>query len=579
MTVSIDEEIKKSVSNVYAEAHIKRRLTANGTYENDWFEITPYVKKFGAIQTAVDDIKLNSFKSAGINLVVNNSEGKFNREDEANSLWYGYLTRYKTLVRLKGGYTNVDETVGSQDITLGTDYLINGPCESITGWTATGYGIFTISTAFVKQGTYSIYVQKSGAPGQVAMYQDVILTTGQNYRWQMYLQGLRINYAYVYDGATHTASYENYTDTAGSVWRYYHDSFTAQTNTVRMLMGAFTSAGGGGAYFYADDCKIQQIQTQTVSGVIDRSSQGLFIISDEIPISGQKNECTLRCKSLNSIFTETRAADITGITGTHTASEIMEIIKDATDGAGTFLFRTFIDNDFWHIQTTTINYILNSGSELDDMSCWELMTKLAESEGYVVFLDRKGEFYFKDREPETTTSQYDFIGLGYRNINIKNITEYFEALNKTYNYIRCKFNTDDTSTSYATWGTTTTIDGSNPSWKYGQRVYEFENIYANSTTSQTIVKNLYDLYSQPKYNLKLKTKFIPHLNLMDKVTVSYSSSNSVGAALWDIAVHDVDYFPSEMGENINFYNDEFIIIGKTINLDTYECEFNLEEVV
>lgn len=580
MAITIDEEIKKPITDVYARAYIKRRNTVNGTYENDWYEITNYVKKFGSIQTAVDDIKLNSFKSSGINMTVINSEGKFNREDDANSLWNGYLTRYRTLVKLKGGYTNVDDTTGTQSITLGADLLVNGACEAIAGWTpAGGYSAFSVSTAFVMQGTYSINLVKNAAAGIAAMYQDIAVTTGQNYRWQVYVRGLRLNHIGILNGTTATTSYTNYTDTSGAVWRYYHDSITAQTSTVQLSISIFTSAPGVSAYAYVDDCKVQQISTVTASGVIDNSSQGIFILADEIPLSGDKNECSLRCKSLNTIFQEVKASDIPSITGTGTASEIVTKIKNATDGSGSFIFRTFIDNDYWHIQTTTLNYILNAGSSLDDMTCWELMTKLAESEGYVVFIDRKGEFHFKSRDPLTTTSAFTFNGLGYRNMSIKSIPEYYEAINKTYNYIRCKFADADTTTSYANYGTTTAINNSNASWKYGQRIYELENIYLNSTTANTVVQTLWNLYNTPKYNVKIKTKLVPHLNVMDKITLNYSSANLVGSALWDIAEFDVDYFPSTIGDNINFEGDYFTIISKTVNLDTYECEFLLEEII
>lgn len=575
---TINEEIKKTVSNVYARAYIKRRSAINGTYENDWVEITSYVKKFGTIQTAVDDIKLNTFKASGINLTVSNSDGKFNREDDANSLWYGYLTRYKTLVRLKGGYTNVDDTVGTTETTLGSNLLTNGDCEAISGWSSEHLSNLTVTSSPKVEGSYSIRATKQYNPAQFYIYQDIAVTPGQHYRWQGYSY-LQSSVVSVYDGlSTQTAVYESYTATSGAVWRFYHNSITAQTSTIQFAIAA-TKLAFGNYYFYVDDCRLQLIQTVTASGVIDNSSQGIFVLTDEIPLSGDKNQCALRCKSLNSIFTETRAADISGITGVHTASEIITTIKNATDGAGTFIFRTFIDGDLWHIQTTTNSYTLNAGSELDNLSCWALMIKLAEAEGYVVYIDRKGEFHFKSREPDTTSSMFSFLGLGYRNMNIKSIPEYYEALNKTYNVVRCKFNTADTSTSYATYGTSTTINASNPSWKYGQRVYDFENIYINTATAESVVQNLYNLYSSPKYNVKIKTKLVPHLNLMDKVSVSYSSSNLVGAALWDIAILDVDYFSNEMGENINFNNDYFTIISKTINLDTFECEFLLDEII
>src|SRR3972149_7067596 len=95
----IREPLKRPFRNV----SIKRRSATTGLYEASWFDITDFVENFGSLQTSLDDTKLNQFVHSGVQLSVRNDHGEFNPEIEGHSLFYGYLTRVRTLVRLQAG--------------------------------------------------------------------------------------------------------------------------------------------------------------------------------------------------------------------------------------------------------------------------------------------------------------------------------------------------------------------------------------------------------------------------------------------------------------------------------------------
>ena len=74
---SISSYVNRDVSQMYRKAYIKRRDITTGLYESDWVEVSQYVKKWGKISNAVDDVRLNAFKQSGITLNCVNDEGKF----------------------------------------------------------------------------------------------------------------------------------------------------------------------------------------------------------------------------------------------------------------------------------------------------------------------------------------------------------------------------------------------------------------------------------------------------------------------------------------------------------------------
>ncbi len=201
------------INDVFRRAFIKRRLSSDGKFESDFTEITEFVKSWGSLSWDLDSVRINRFRHSGISLKCLNDTGRFNPEDNINSFWFGFLTRYRTLLKIEAGY-------------------------------------------------------KGCAPNE-------------------------------------------------------------------------------------------ELPTDT--------TQGIFILDDEIPISGKTNDVVLKGKSLQSLFDEVDAKDVTGIFATQSASDIVTLIRDHTDGSGNFIFREFITSTSWTIQTTTTDVKLNSNT-VEDLS-------------------------------------------------------------------------------------------------------------------------------------------------------------------------------------------------------------------
>jgi hypothetical protein len=274
-----------------------------------------------------------------------------------------------------------------------------------------------------------------------------------------------------------------------------------------------------------------------------------------------------------------RAADVVGLGATQTASELITKMRDHSDGAGHVVFRQFISATNWIIESTTVNYNLATSTSIGSMTCFELMNKLAEAEGYVLLVNRTGQFEFRSRDPKQSTSAYTIYGLGYRDMSLKEIVEYRDSFNKYYNYFRLKYLQDDTSTSFVYAGTATVVDPSNPSWKFGQRVYELSNdFFPNTASAQAIVDNLFNEFSVVKEELRIATKFIPHIDILDRITINHVSSRLEFEPLWDYPNWDETNWSKESGENFDFIDIDFKILSRDINLDTFTTTFNLRGI-
>jgi len=425
--------LRDNIHSIFRRCFIKRRSATTGLYESTWQDITQYVKSWGNFTIAIDDQRLNRFTHSGISLRVINNEGKFHEEQIFSSLWYGYLTRVRSLVKIEAGY--YDNT--------GTEY---------------------------------------------------------------------------------------------------------PTTT----------------------------------------TQGIFIMDNEIIQNPATNEVTINCKSIVSPFQETRASEIDGITtGLLTASDILGKIRDATDGSGSYLFRDFITSTSWTIAPTTNIYSrLNTTTILENYTVWELINQLAEAENFVVFATREGGIEFKDRNPHTTTSQYSFSGGLFPTPNIISMTGVKEAVNKLYTHVRLKFLEDDTATSYISRGDDVVLNATNTAWKYGRKTYELENLWLDSTSADIVATKLVNEYSNLKIEVELESKFHPEINILDRVDVSYRENSLEGASLWDAEdwASSTASLPSdgmswdeESGTSIEWWNKNFKVLSKQTNLDNLTTKFILRE--
>lgn len=104
--ITINSIINSPVKFPFRKLEIKRRQSSDSLYEPNWQDITKYVTRWGTYETSIDDQRINQFVHSGFTFSVKNDYGEFNPEYDGASLFFGYFTRYRTLVRLSAGYTD-----------------------------------------------------------------------------------------------------------------------------------------------------------------------------------------------------------------------------------------------------------------------------------------------------------------------------------------------------------------------------------------------------------------------------------------------------------------------------------------
>lgn len=320
------------------------------------------------------------------------------------------------------------------------------------------------------------------------------------------------------------------------------------------------------------------------------------IVSGDILLS-DNNEVSLNIKPLMSIFQDYPARNLNAWTTTGvTASRFVELLRDQTDGSGSFVFRPFFENttSYWDIATTTAIYAnLNTSTATDviDKTVWDILEKLAEAENYVPYINREGIFKFVSRDANTTATTFEFHGAGSFNSfygnTIKKINSYGRKLSKYYSRVQVKFSEAATSTSYKVIESAFQVAGNNNPWVLGHRTLNIENLYIqDSTTAETVAQTIYNDYSALKREIDFVTTFVPHLDLLDRFSIYYEPTQFSPNSLWDQfnwAYDNTDLssdliFDSSKGDAINLYGQEFKFLSFEIDLDNFQNRFVAREV-
>lgn len=328
------------------------------------------------------------------------------------------------------------------------------------------------------------------------------------------------------------------------------------------------------------------------------TSQVTFVgvISGDIPLS-DSNEVTFNMRPLNSVLQDYPARNLTGWTSTgFTASNFVRMVMNQTDGSSNYLFLPFFGNTstYWDISTTSIVYSnLNTitAAGVYDKTVWEVIEKLSEAENFVPYVNREGTFRFVSRAPNTTSVSFEFHGAGSFNgtygQTIKKVSSYGSKISKFYSRVEVKFNDSDTTTSYVWQEGSFTVSPGSPAWVLGMRTLKVENFFIpNTATAQTIASSLFTEYSTLRNELDFTTSFIPHLDLLDRVSVYYDPSEVQINSLWDQNNWAADntstaqdlIFDSSKGDAIRLSGQEFKFLSIEIDLDNFENKFIAREV-
>lgn len=450
-TPTILTEIKRQRGRVFRRLKIKRRLASTGLFETDWQDISADVKSWGHIQKSIDHVRYARPRFSDVTLLMANDAGLYNPEDDETSLWAGYASQQRTLVKIEAGF--VHQTLSASGIWTNTEFPTN-------------------PTIFV--------------------------------------------------------------------------------------------------------------------GVI----QGDISISDD-------NHVALPVKPLLQVFRDFSCRNLTGLTTTGmTASQFIQTLRDQTDGSANFIFRPFFQDTttMWEFTSSAIVYAdINSNpasaapsadpiqNEFLEMDVWEAIEKLAEAENSVPYITRDGAFRFQDREVNSITAAFAFFGRGYTDQDhgqtIKKVNSYKTKTSDFYSRVEVKWSPLATTTAIVSTQTAMTV-GDNNAWNYGHRTFRIENNWlATSTSANALASSIFAAVSAVPREVDFATSFVPHLEVLDLVTLNYDSGDSNPNERWDLANWATegtqtaeDLFWAK-GNALNFAGDEFKLTFIDINLDALECRF------
>lgn len=443
--------------NVYRRAFIKRKSLSTGLFESTWTEITSDIKKWGSVKMTTDVTRPGKLTIDGIRLSVQNTDGKFNAPDNESSLWYGYGSQQRTLVKVSAGFYR--DTQSS-----------------------------------------SLIWNRLKAPGTAYWDED---------RWD------QVN------------------------WDQDDVIFTG-------------------------------------------------IISGDV-ILGDNQEVQLQVKPLMQVFKDFPAPMLTGLNDSITASGFMTLLRDQTDGSGNFLFRPFFGDTttYWDISATSNIFSAistNTSDSLKGKSVFDVMESLAEAERFLCYIDNSGVFRFT---PNTASASVDFQFYGVNKFNsnyghgIKSIGRYSYDQGRYYSRVEVKFREESTTTSYSIVQSGLTITSANAAWQYGQKSLNIENLFIpTSTAAATIAQSIYTDVTSLRRVLEFKSSFVPHLNLLDKISVYIDTSDIPSTeTLWDLNDWDTELtWDDSRGNAIILEGQEFKFLSIDINLDTFETSYVAREL-
>ncbi len=313
-------------------------------------------------------------------------------------------------------------------------------------------------------------------------------------------------------------------------------------------------------------------------------------ISGDIPMKGT-NEIMIPVVPLTEAFRLFSARRLTGWSDSLTASGFIELLRDQVDDDGEYIFRPFFQDTTtgFVFETTTANYSnLNTSTAQDviDANVWDIIERLSTAENKVPYASKDGFFHFTSRDYGNTTPVFHFYGAGGYSSDygqtIKKVNWFGKRFSKYYSRVQLRYRTEDTATSYVVHESTFRVAGDSSPWTLGERTLEIENVWIPTlTVAETIAEDLFDEYSALRNEIEFTTSLVPHLDILDRVQITYDPQRPSENSLWDLynweqAAGDTDgslIFDAGGGDAIKLNAAEFRLISIEINLDTCECKF------
>ena len=328
------------------------------------------------------------------------------------------------------------------------------------------------------------------------------------------------------------------------------------------------------------------------------------IISGDIDMDG-RGEVALPLRPITQVFRDYPALDVRGFTSTGISSGgWFSMLRDHTDGSGNFVFRPFIGDATstdWTIATggqLYANLNTSSAEDLQNLDCWAVTEKMAQAEQSLAYVNSEGKFIWQ-RKTTTASVQYEFHGLGSRlnervyGHTIKDVQRYGKRLTSFYSRTSVKYREDDPSTDppttyFVNTGLAYTVDGSNTAWNLGQRTFRIDNFWLpNSAAAASVAGSVFDEVSSQSNEIHFIATFVPHLNLLDRISVTYDSTDfNTAKSLWDINDWDTTtgvlpnalIWDASRGDGIILNSTNFKILSINLNVDKMESTFIARQI-
>lgn len=305
------------------------------------------------------------------------------------------------------------------------------------------------------------------------------------------------------------------------------------------------------------------------------------IISGDFNVDNT-NEVAINVAPLTKVFQDYPARQLAFSQLSGTANTFLTNIRDQTDGAGAFIFRPFFGDTTTNFDFTSTgtnySWATSATQEFVEKTVWEAIEIFAEAEQYVPYITRDGKFRFVPGNPLTSTASFEFFGLGTNDRTyghtIKKIAKYGKKVSAYFSYIQVKYNDASTITSYEVAQTQFSVDGQNNPWNFGHRKYDIDNtLIPNSATAQNVATQVLTELGTLRDEIEMTTTFIPHLEILDRIEVSYSTRSVDPRALWDRVNWDEFNWDASVGDALNLSAKEFKILSIEMDLDKFECKF------
>lgn len=348
-------------------------------------------------------------------------------------------------------------------------------------------------------------------------------------------------------------------------------------------------------YGYADQ---QRSQVKIEAGFIHQtlSSSGIWtnteypgtplftgLISGDIS-SGTRGEVSFPIKDRSQVFRDFPATLLYDFTNSGQSSSrfVTAQLRDQTAGSGSYIFRPFFDDttSSWAITTTTNDYTslgTSTATRISDKNVWEVVQDLAMCEQFYPTVTKAGVFTWAAKSVGAT-SVFTFNGAGAAidltyGTTIKDVRRYGKKTSNYYSRVVVRFNEADTTSSFATASTAFAISGTNNPWNLGYRTFEAVNLWLSTAAANSVASYLLTELSSNTEELEFVSTFVPHINVLDKITVNYDPAPYESSSVWDINDWDTELtWSSGAGDAVVLINASFKVLSVEVDLDELETK-------